>query len=71
MNQDKTAPALSPTTDQVGKAANEPNHNQPTPDDIVHKERSEKTQDTARDQAQRSQSQERSRGGWERYHGVP
>jgi hypothetical protein len=66
MNQDKTAPALSPTTDQVGKAADSPSHNQPTPDDIVHKERSEKTQDAARDQAQRSQSQERSRGGWER-----
>jgi hypothetical protein len=66
MNQDKTAPALSPTTEQVGRPANEPNHNQPTPDDIVHQERSQKTQESARDQAQRSQSQERSRGGWER-----
>jgi hypothetical protein len=67
VNQDKTAHALSPTTEQVGKVADSqtaPSPNRATPDDIVAEERMKATE-KSRQQAP-SQQPRPERGGWER-----
>jgi len=52
VNQDKAAPALSPTTEQMGK--------------VAEKESAAPSNEPAKEQPQKSQARRHDRGGWER-----
>jgi hypothetical protein len=82
LNQGKTAPALSPTTEQVGRSAealaeplqndqgqrtNRVSPNRSTPDDIIAEERAGTIEKSQQvSPAPTPRTQSRDRGGWER-----